>query len=74
MDTFRFAQKDKIISHEDIDADHGRIETRICTVTNDLSLLTGAENWKDINALVKIEITPKTMKLRQEMSLVRESV
>lgn len=55
VDTFRFAQKDKIISHEDIDAGHGRVETRICTVTNDLSLLTGAENWQDINTLVKIE-------------------
>lgn len=57
VDTFRFLQKNKMISHEDVDAGHGRVETRVCTVTDDLSLLSGAENWQNINTLVKIEST-----------------
>ena len=44
-----------MMSHEDVDAGHGRVETRVCTVTDDLSMLSGAENWQGINALVKIE-------------------
>jgi predicted transposase YbfD/YdcC len=57
IDTFRFAQKDKVLVHEDTDAGHGRVETRVCTVTDDFSLMTGAEKWQNIKALVKIEST-----------------
>jgi predicted transposase YbfD/YdcC len=57
VDTFRFVPKDKTVSHEDTDAGHGRVETRACTVTNDLSFLSGKENWQNINTLVKIEST-----------------
>lgn len=44
VDTFRFTQKDKAIVYEDTDAGHGRVETRVCTVTDDLSLVPGAIN------------------------------
>jgi predicted transposase YbfD/YdcC len=57
VDTFRFAQKDKVAVYEDTDAGHGRVETRVCTVTGDLSLVPSAGKWPNINALVKIEST-----------------
>ena len=57
VDSFRFVVKHKLISYEDIDAGHGRVETRVCTVNNDLSLLSRAENWEKATTLVKREST-----------------
>jgi predicted transposase YbfD/YdcC len=57
VDTFRFVPKESTVSREDLDAGHGRVETRTCTVTNDLSFLSGKENWQNINTLAKIEST-----------------
>lgn len=55
IDTFRFSAKEKLLSYTDIDTGHGRVETRTCTVTTDLSQLNKADNWTDIQTLVKIE-------------------
>jgi predicted transposase YbfD/YdcC len=55
IDTFRFTKAEKITSYEDIDIGHGRVETRVCSITNDLDLLTKAEDWSNINTLVKID-------------------
>lgn len=41
--------------YEDVDAAHGRIETRRCTVINDLKFLDGQEKWPDLNCIIKIE-------------------
>jgi predicted transposase YbfD/YdcC len=49
--------EEKLISYENIDAGHGSIETRVCTVTNDLSMLSVAEKWKKATTLVKLEST-----------------
>lgn len=57
VDSFRLVPKQKQTSYEDLDAGHGRIETRVCTVTNDLSLLSGTENWEKLATLVKLEST-----------------
>ena len=57
VDSFRLVPKQKQVSYEDLDAGHGRIETRRCTVTNDLSLVSGAQNWKKLTTLVKVEST-----------------
>ena len=40
---------------EDIDYGHGRIETRKCTIINDLSLVENAEKWVGLESIVKIE-------------------
>lgn len=40
---------------EDIDYGHGRIETRKCTIINDLSLVENAEKWVGMASIVKIE-------------------
>jgi len=55
IDTFRFTPKEKLIQYEDIDTGHGRVETRVCTVTKNLDQLSRVDDWKHINALVKIE-------------------
>ena len=55
IDIFRFSQANTFKSYEDVDTGHGRVETRLCTITNNLELLTNAKDWKNINTLVKIE-------------------
>jgi predicted transposase YbfD/YdcC len=55
IDTFRFTDKTKLTQYEDVDTGHGRVETRLCTVTTDLSQLSRVEDWQNISALVKIE-------------------
>jgi predicted transposase YbfD/YdcC len=41
--------------HEDIDSGHGRVEKRICTVTDDLRFLDVSGQWAGIKSVVKIE-------------------
>lgn len=62
VDSFRLVPKQKHVSYEDLDIGHGRIETRLCTVINDLSLVFGWKigkslpprlNWK-VRAPVKL--------------------
>jgi hypothetical protein len=55
IDTFRFIKPEKITSYQDIDVGNGRVETRVCSITDNLDLLTNAVGWKDISTLVKIE-------------------
>jgi len=43
--------------HEDIDYGHGRIETRKCSITTDLSLVPSSKKWKAIKSIVHIERT-----------------
>lgn len=57
IDTFRFSKPENLMQYEDIDTGHGRIETRVCTITKDLSQLTRIKDWMGINALVRIEST-----------------
>jgi len=42
-------------SYEDLDYGHGRIETRKCFITTDLSLIERPEKWKGLTTIVKIE-------------------
>jgi len=55
IDTFRFTSKENLIIHEDVDVGHGRVETRLCTATTDLSQLSRGNDWKNIKTLVKID-------------------
>lgn len=55
QDTFRFVPPEKQSSFEETDAGHGRVETRKCTVTGDLSHISKTENWEKIQTLVRIE-------------------
>lgn len=55
QDAFRFVPHEKHASFEDVDGGHGRVETRKCTVISDLSHITKAENWANLQTLVRIE-------------------
>jgi predicted transposase YbfD/YdcC len=57
IDAFRFTSKENLIQYQDVDTGHGRVETRLCTVTKDLGQLSRIDDWTNIKALVKIEST-----------------
>lgn len=49
-------KKFKFVSHQEIDSGHGRIETRKCTVTNDIDWLKARHpKWKNLNTIVEID-------------------
>ena len=52
-DSFRFLEKQSV--SEEIDAGHGRVEQRICTVISDLSMIEQKEQWKNLKSLVRVE-------------------
>lgn len=52
-DEFRFSKEIQIASTQDLD--HGRIETRICSVISVFSHLESQHKWKNLKSIVKIE-------------------
>jgi len=42
---------------EDLDFGHGRIETRICKVITDLSLVPSAHKWKGLKSIIEVHRT-----------------
>jgi predicted transposase YbfD/YdcC len=52
-DSFRFFRP--VLSDEQTDAGHGRVETLCCRVINDLSRIEQAGEWKGLQCLVKVE-------------------
>ena len=52
-DSFRFMPVADF--DEQIDAGHGRVETRRCTVISDLSMIEVKQEWASLQSLVKIE-------------------
>lgn len=52
-DSFRFLSPVSV--DEQVDVGHGRVETRRCSVINDLSLIEQAGEWRGLQCLVKIE-------------------
>lgn len=50
-----FKNENKTNDHTDIDSGHGRVETRTCSVINDLLFLDDKERWTDIKSIIKIE-------------------
>ena len=53
--TIRFTEPTSAWQEDDFD--HGRIETRKCSVYRDLSLIDNASNWNGLQGLIKIEST-----------------
>ena len=41
--------------HEDTDSGHGRIETRMCSVIDNLEFLDGKENWEELKTIIMVE-------------------
>jgi predicted transposase YbfD/YdcC len=52
-DSFRFLEVKSV--SEDIDVGHGRIEQRVCSVVDDLSMIEQKEEWKNLQTVIKIE-------------------
>ncbi len=52
-DSFRFLNPIETV--QTTDCDHGRIETRKCSVISDLSMIENKEKWKGIRTIVKID-------------------
>ena len=52
-DSFRFLKACSV--SEETDAGHGRVDRRVCTVINDLSMIEQQEQWKNLQSLVRIE-------------------
>jgi predicted transposase YbfD/YdcC len=44
-------------THKTIDADHGRIETRLCSCITDLEFIDTAHKWEKLTTIIKIEST-----------------
>jgi len=56
---------------EDHDLGHGRIEHRVCSIYSDLSTIENKDDWKGLNAIVKIESKRIQKKGHQEQSETR---
>jgi predicted transposase YbfD/YdcC len=54
-DSFRFLHPASL--DEQTDTGHGRVETRRCSVINDLSMIEHADEWEGLQCLVKVEST-----------------
>ena len=52
-DSFRFLPLKSVI--EEIDAGHGRVERRTCSVIDDLSMVENKEQWKNLQSIIKID-------------------
>ena len=52
QDSFRFLPIEDV--SVEVDADHGRVETRTCSVISDLSMIENASDWKRLKILVRI--------------------
>lgn len=53
LDSFRFFKSDDIIT--DMDTGHGRVETRKCSIIQDLGHITQQNNWKKLTTLIRLE-------------------
>jgi predicted transposase YbfD/YdcC len=52
-ESFRFMKCNSM--GQEIDLGHGRIEKRVCSVINDLSMIEQKDQWKKLCSLIKIE-------------------
>ena len=55
LDTFRF--EDAIDVNEHLDFGHGRIETRKCSVYNNLEYIERRNDWEQLKTIIKIDST-----------------
>lgn len=52
-DPFRFLQVNDV--SESLDADHGRVEERTCSVIRNLEHIKNTKDWKGIKSIIKID-------------------
>jgi len=54
--------KATVTTHETLDKEHGRLETRRCTVITDVDWLEDREKWAGLNSLLRVESTTEHLK------------
>lgn len=52
-DEFKFSKHTQVDLHQNLD--HGRIETRKCSVVNDFQFIKNKDGWKNLTSIIKIE-------------------
>jgi len=52
-DSFRFLDAASV--SEDVDCGHGRVETRVCSAIDDLSMIRCGKGWENLRSLVRVE-------------------
>lgn len=57
--------------HEDTDSGHGRIETRVCSVIDNLDFLDGKENWNELKTIVMVESEQHDLLTQKQTKEVR---
>jgi predicted transposase YbfD/YdcC len=55
--SFNRTASKKIDVSQTLDGDHGRIETRTCSVISDMSDIENTKKWKNLSSIIKIEST-----------------
>ncbi|MBL4861511.1 MAG: ISAs1 family transposase [Crocinitomicaceae bacterium] len=55
IDEFRFCKAPE--THTTVDGDHGRIETRTCSIISSFSHIQNPQKWKQLQTIIKIEST-----------------
>lgn len=55
QDEFRFAKNIEISTNDNLD--HGRIETRICSVVSDFQFIPSKNKWKGLKSVIQIKST-----------------
>ncbi len=68
-DTIRFSNP--IDTYEDLDYEHGRIETRKCSIYTDFSHIDNLTRWKNIRSIAKIETHRYIKASKKEESDIR---
>lgn len=53
QDSFRMLKPIDVC--EDIDYGHGRVETRVCSIIRDFSLIDKAQRWPQLNAVARVQ-------------------
>jgi predicted transposase YbfD/YdcC len=54
---FSFSKSTTHTTNKTIEGDHGRVETRVCSVINDLRDIEYKKKWKNLKSIIKIEST-----------------
>lgn len=54
-DVFRFSKTNQTTTS--VGLDHGRIETRVCSIINQFDHLQDVEKWKNLKTIIKVEST-----------------
>lgn len=53
QDSFRFKPANAV--HKQVDVDHGRVETRLCSVMSQLDMIEQPQRWKSLKTLVRVD-------------------